>query len=123
MWIFLIILNTIQNEMINVNKENRDLRKEHIKEKQELLANMRKRFNALNQIPDMFSLRDKLSKDIEAIQEEIDYLTEINKCLVGGIVIDSDVGTVMKDYDVTNLIDKPGDNLESPDNIFVERKI
>lgn len=109
--------------MINVNAENRDLRKEHIKEKQEALVSMRKRLNALNQIPEMFSLRDKLSKDIEVIQEEIDYLTEINKCLVGGVVIDSDVGTVMKDYDVTNLIDGNNTNIDAPNDIFVEKKI
>lgn len=109
--------------MINVNKQNRDLRKEHIKEKQAALADMRKRLNALNQIPEMFFLRDKLTKDIEAIQEEIDYLTEINKCLVGGIVIDSEVGTVMKDYDMTNTIDSKELNQDvSPDSIFVEKK-
>jgi len=108
--------------MINVNRENRDLRKEHIKEKQETLVDMRKRLNTLNQIPEMFSLRDKLSKDIDALQEEIEYLTEINKCLVGGIVIDSDVGTVMKDYDVTNLVDGTGSNLEASSDIFVDQK-
>ena len=115
------MLNTTLKEMINVNRENRDLRKEHIKEKQELLTNMRKRLNALNQIPEMFPMRDKLNKDIEAIQEEIDYLTEVNKCLVGGIVIDSDIGMVMKDYDVTNMIDNPENNVSS-DSIFVEQK-
>ena len=108
--------------MINVNKQNRDLRKEHIKEKQAALADMRKRLNALNQIPEMFSLRDKLTKDIDAIQEEIDYLTEVNRCLVGGIVIDSEVGTVMSNYDMTDIIDNKELNQDvSTDSIFVDQ--